>query len=443
MRLLLYSIFVFSAGALAFADDPKPVPATREEIKKMLEESKRSAPRLPLPPLTDSQKAADERMRSGQDQGPFAGVINNARMREYYLPAKVRGEFSKKPDPSMPLDPKFRAMLFWICSRANNCIYCLGHQESKLEAAGMGDDGRASLDVDWSRFDEAERAGLTFALKSTRQPQGIDATDIQALRKHFDELGTLDIIVSVAGFNAMNRWTGALAIPQEAHRVYSAPTSVRYRSKLGTVAPLDPAGSGRSSLACAAPARRPALESRAEVEAILEKSKRRVSRIRLVAPDQARALYGPDSFAGDLPAWACLLAHFPKAGKNRALSLRASMESGRLDAKLRAAIFWTAARNDRAWYALGLARRKLRSLGLDDDRIFALDLPDDSLAPGARAVLAFARKLTVDPALIGDDDFIPLRATFNHFEIAEIVHDITAAAFLDRLTEAAALPLEP
>jgi alkylhydroperoxidase family enzyme len=58
-------------------------------------------------------------------------------------------------------------------------------------------------------------------------------------------------------------------------------------------------------------------------------------------------------------------------------------------------------------------------------------------------VLAFARKLTVDPALITDADIAGLRKHFPDQEVAEIVYHVTQAAFFDRLTEAAGLQLEP
>ena len=37
--------------------------------------------------------------------------------------------------------------------------------------------------------------------------------------------------MAVAGFNAMNRWTGALAIPQEGHRIYLTPTPEKYHRR--------------------------------------------------------------------------------------------------------------------------------------------------------------------------------------------------------------------
>ena len=84
----------------------------------------------------------------------------------------------------------------------------------------------------------------------------------------------------------------------------------------------------------------------------------------------------------------------------------------------------------------------MAELGLSDEAIFALDKPDDRFTPAELAVFAFARKLTVDPALIADADVEGLRKSYSDHEVAEIVYQVTQAAYFDRLTEAAGLRLE-
>jgi len=97
------------------SDTPRPVAATRQELKEQLERSKQSQPRLPLPPPTEEDVAA-ARARGGQ--GAMSGIINNGRMRKLYLPPEVTGGgFSREPDPSMTLNNTFKTMFFWIVSR--------------------------------------------------------------------------------------------------------------------------------------------------------------------------------------------------------------------------------------------------------------------------------------------------------------------------------------
>jgi alkylhydroperoxidase family enzyme len=442
---LSLSLALGLAGSALAADAPT-VPATRAEMKQTLEGSKKSKPRLPLPPPSDEEL---EQARKAQAEGGAArsglggsGIVNNARMRRLYLPPElVEGRSSREPDPNLTLSPTFKTMFFWIVSRANNCTYCMGHQEVKLAADDVTDDRIAALDGDWSEFPEAERAAFAFTKKLTYEPHKVGEADLRALRPHYNDLQILEILFTVAGNNATNRWTGALAIPQEEHRVYLTPTSAGYRDKASLVAPLDP-GRPVATPACARPAGRPALETRAEVEKALEACRARTPRLPLVDESTARAALPGGGPEGPLPQWIRLLANFPKAGAGRIASLRAAEEKGNLPPRLRAQIDWIAARNDRAWYALGHAQRRLRAQGLSDDEIFALDGPHDRFTPAEKATFAFVRKLTTDPALIGDDDVAGLRALYSDREVAEIVYRVTNSAFFDRLTEAAGLALE-
>ena len=110
---LLLAVLLLPAPAAAQPDQPPSVPVTRTAVKKVLEDSKKAKPRLPLPPLTE------EEMKPGTRT-----VVNNARMRDLYLPKALRNaDFFRGPDPAMRLDGTFKTELFWIVSRANNCHY--------------------------------------------------------------------------------------------------------------------------------------------------------------------------------------------------------------------------------------------------------------------------------------------------------------------------------
>ena len=424
------------ADGPAAADSAPTVPATRADLKRALENSKRSKPRLPLPALTPEEQVK-------ASQGDW-GVVNNGRMRKHYLPAEVAGGgFLRGTDPAMSLGHPFQTMLFWIVSRGNNCTYCLGHQESKLAASNVSEDAVAALDGDWSEFTPAQRSAFALAKKMTYEPHKLTGDDVDRLRPYYKDAQIIEAVLVVGNFNAMNRWTGALRIPQEEHRVYLTSTADRYKALRSRIAPL--AAEGSTAPACAAPAQRPALESRAEVEAALAACRARTPRLPLVADEEARAAV-PAGWglvgSGPVPTWVRLLATFPAAGPARVAMHRAAETKGRLAPKLKAEIAWVAARNDRAWYALNDARRRLHALGLTDDQVFALDGNLEALAPGERLALAFAKKLTVDPALISDADVEGLRKHHGDFEVAEIIHHVTEAAFFDRLTEAAGLNSE-
>lgn len=258
---------------------------------------------------------------------------------------------------------------------------------------------------------------------------------------HYTPTQVLEVVVAVAGYNSTTRWTDGLNIPAEENanffrkaeagnkqpdlRTFRTPTSERFAGLVSRVAPL-PAKSRKASQP-AWPAR-PALEDRGAVEAALK-----------AAADRQPVLPLAD-VAG--PNWVKLLNTFPKAGASRVAAHKAAAEQGTLSPRVKAEIAWAAARTDRAWYAVAVARDRLKAVGFTDDQVFALDADPASLPESERAAIAFARKLTAAPATVTDGDVEGLRRLFSDKQVAEIVHQVCTAAFFDRVTEAARLPLD-
>jgi alkylhydroperoxidase family enzyme len=222
--------------------------------------------------------------------------------------------------------------------------------------------------------------------------------------------------------------------------VYLTPTAPKYQSARSRVAPLDPAATDGTT--CAPPTDRGPLPSRGEIEAALEACRHRSPRLPLIDESAARGLLPDAPAEKPVPQWVRLVLTFPRSGPGRVASHTNAVSKGRLSVMLKAEIDYVAALHDRAWYALGHARNRLRELGMTDDMIAALVTPGESIPAGERAALALAKKLTVDPARITDADIAALRANWSEFETAEVVFQITEAASFDRLTEAAGLQLE-
>lgn len=444
--LVLVSAMIHLVGS---AEEPPPVPVTREAMKQVLEQSKKATPRLPLPPVEPDANGSGNRP-----------LVNNGRMRQYYLPPELRGsDFFRGADPAMTLSSTFKTELFWIVSRANNCIYCLGHQEIKLASAGLSDDQVAALDLDWSRFSRAEQQAFAFTRQLTLEPHTMTAEPVAQLKQHFSDLQVLEIIFTVANNNATNRWTGALAIPQEEDpaallravgqnakgtpfSTFLTPTSGDFAGKASKVAPLAQVPPQQAT-APACPPPRPPSPSREAIEAALAACRKRSPRLDLLEEEKARQLLGPDWPKGPLPHYVRLLAHFPRAGTARALSLKAAAEKGSLSPRLKAQIAWIAAREDRAWYALGHAKARLQGLGLSDEDIYAVDSDAAQASPAERSAFVLIRKLTVSPSLVTDSDVAELRKHYADRDVAELIYHVCNAAFFNRLTEAAGLPLEP
>jgi alkylhydroperoxidase family enzyme len=458
--MLMQMPLIVAFGLAAAADDkpadqssdqPKNVPVTREELKDALNQLRHRKPRLPLPPPTEEeQQAARERAAAGGGGagGLGGGLVNNGRMRALHLPKELQTSsgFRSQPnprerDPNQLFDYAFSTELFWIVSRVNNCHYCLGHQEQKLLSAGLSDDRIAALDGDWRVFTPAEQAAFAFTRKLTFEPHLIGDADIAGLKSNYNDAQVFEIISLVSRYNSTNRWTDSLGIPQEGHRDFKTSTIEKYQRFVTTVAPVD-LSMPKGTSAPAAMAQRPPLEPRGEVEAALAQCQKRTPRLPLADETTARALLPEETPAGAFPQWARLMLSNAKNGAGSVTNYRTLLEKGRLAPKIRAQIAWIAARNDRAWYALGEAQKRLRELGQSESEIYALDNPTEGFTPAEEQVFKFARKLTVAPQLIVDSDIARLCEHYSDSEVAEIVHRVTTAAYFDRLTEAAGLQLE-
>ena len=331
--------------------------------------------------------------------------VNNGRFRAYYLPDFRSGSGggggggTREPDPAMTLDNTFKVKLFWIASRANNCYYCLGHQEYKLIVAGVSRrrDRRARwrlVAVHRRRAGRARIHAQAHAHTARHDFSGRRAN----CKKHYTPNQVLEIVMTVAGYNSTNRWTDGLNIPAEENgnffrktegkfdvSTFKTPTSAKYAKAMTKVAPLVGSSPPRAA--------RPALEDRAKVEAMWSAAKDRKAILPL-ANEKAAADLWPD---GPAPNWVRLLATFPKSAKGRVDGIKAAAEKGTLNPRLKAEIAWASARTDRAWYALAVARDRLKGVGFTEDQMFALDGESTDLPVAERSVVAFAENSPPHP----------------------------------------------
>ena len=452
---------------------PRPVPLTRPEMKQFLEDMKSRKPRIPLPELT-----AEDKEKLGERATSY-----ETRLRYHYLPeTEIRpaggagggpgragrgfGGGGRDNDPDMTLSYKFKVQLFWIVSRTNNCQYCLGHQESKLLAAGMVEDEIAALDCDWSAFSPAEQTAFAFARKFTHAPHELCDADIDELRKNFTDSQILEMILSMAGNNSINRWKEGTGIPQspngggfgrrpeagqpattqsiptpERSETYLTTTSERFQNQRTKVAPLfvdTKTGEPTRQTICL----RPALESRADVERSLEVARSRKPRLLLVDESKARAVVPEDWPQGSLPQWVRLLANFPNSAKGRLSSIRASEEQGNLSPLLKAQVSWIIARQDRAWYATGLAKQRLKELGQSEDQIYQLDGDWKEFTPKERSMFTLARQLAATPVVLTDNEVDAAVTMAGPRDVVQLISYVTNRASFDRITEAAGLSLQ-
>ena len=413
--------------------------STRPEMKQRIEALKQRTSRLPLPAPTEQEIA------SGRS------LVNNGRLRSIYLPSSWQsfvisgwgGGSSRRPSggtaatlKALEADPSygFKTRLFWIVSRANDCQYCLGHQELKLKRVGMTDDQIASLDCRWESFPPNEQVAIKATRKLTLTPQQFSEQDIADLKKDFNDSEIIDMIYTVSRYNAVNRWTSSTGIPQDQsfggteHSELNTPTSAEFASVPSKVIPVDSKP-------------RPVWENRDQVEAALQAARMRSPVVGIPSVEVARNILAKDCPGVTPPAWFQAISNLSVAldawGQRQAMA-----REGKTPSDLRILIAWITARENRAWYAAGHARARHRASGGDETLLYSFSDLENAATPGNAEAIRFARKLTSAPQTIVDEDIARLKQHFTDFEVAEIIQLTCDANAFDRFTEALRLPLE-
>jgi alkylhydroperoxidase family enzyme len=423
----ILSLFVLAAAGLVNSarsdqpsqpsDQPKPVPQTRTEIKQALERLKHREPRFPLPP-----PASEEVAQAGKRL-----IVNNGRARRLYLPADwFAADFGN--DPAMTLEYPFKTQCFWVVSRANNCHYCLGHQEQKLLAAGLTDNQIGLLDSDWKSLDPRLAEAVRLSRRMTLEPHLNSSQEIKALQALFSDAELTELVYTIAMFNSVNRWTDAMGLPQDElfrgepiH--FDSPTAPQFDQGVCLSAPTM--------------LERTEWESWSEVLQHIEEARTRQALVELPSVEEARtALQLP----ADVPVTDLhrALSRFPKVGAPQLAAWKAMEGHSELPIRLKALIAFVTARENRSWTSLQNAIEWLNRI--------QVTVPQGELIgdqwqvnEDEFAALQFARKLTATPQQISDADVAEMRRRFSDKQAAEIIFFTAARNQLDRFTETLAL----
>jgi len=401
-------------AASACAQDvvvPKPIPQSRQTMLQALEQLKQRMARLPLEGVSQSVSEPNATDRPS----PSKSLVNNGRMRAIYLPDELNQRYPQTGEgrPATFIPYELATELFWIVSRINNCHYCLGHQEHKLLAAGVTEMKLLDLDTDWSAFPPAEQSALAFAQKLTQTPHAINRQDVARLQTYYNDDEILEIAFLVGRYNATNRWTDSLGIPQEMHRQFTSQLTPELLSRTSRVA----------SSGCADRTSFPVPAVQGVTQSLLVSS---------LVPENAASLSPHER----------LVASIPAAGQAWQTQVQAAYQVGTLPQLLRYQIGYLAAREDQAKYMQAFMLGHLQHLGMTKSAIKQLGsvVSNDSPAESAGTVAwQFVVKLTTCPQEMTDQDIQRLQQYFTSHQIAEIVYHIGLAAVLDRITIVAGL----
>lgn len=115
------------------------------------------------------------------------------------------------------IDPGLKQLIAFVSSNASGCRYCQAHTSHSAEKRGVANEKiSAAFEFETSdKFNEAERAALRVALNGGSVPNGVEASDIAELAKHYSEQQIVEIVAVIALFGFLNRWNDTLATTLE------------------------------------------------------------------------------------------------------------------------------------------------------------------------------------------------------------------------------------
>ena len=446
------------------ASAPRPTPVHRDEMKRLLEDMKKRKERVSLPPISEEEKTQNDGRPVNYESRLTRFFLPNTPGARGYLnfsgsptrtPASANSNRpALEPDPALTLDYGFKTRLFWIASRANNCQYCLGHQESKLLAVGMSDDLIAALDLDWSAFPENEQAAFALARRLTLEPQTLTDNDIQECRKHYSDLAILEMVLSVAGNNAINRWKEGVGVPQsttggnfgaghtEEHSYLTA-TSPEFTNKRSII--IESSGAGGESNVVPTKWNGTKINKLPSVVEGLQIAKERTTRLPIRSVDETKKILGELVTVDVVPNWMRLLANFPIAGKRQVSALLSAENDLDLSELTRARLAWVIARQNGAWYSLAESDARLIKLGQTREQILLLEKFDEvkseeTLTARDKALLTVAKNLAASPVVLTDVEAQHAIDLAGPRDFVQTVHYTSMRSLFDRFTEASGLP---
>jgi uncharacterized peroxidase-related enzyme len=114
------------------------------------------------------------------------------------------------------LDRKLYELLYLRVSFINGCRYCTQHHIASSKRVGLTAEDFIELkEGNYSRYNEKERAALTYAERLTRAPHEITQTDFDEIKKHFADPEIVDLHMLIGLANLTNRLTDPLGLELE------------------------------------------------------------------------------------------------------------------------------------------------------------------------------------------------------------------------------------
>ena len=114
------------------------------------------------------------------------------------------------------LSPRLKAEIAFITAVNNDAWYAAAHAVHRMDRYGASTADLTSLLKNHEPGEGGDAAAYHLAAKSTRDPQLVTDADLAALRKHFNDRETAEILQVICMANLFDRFTESLGLPVEA-----------------------------------------------------------------------------------------------------------------------------------------------------------------------------------------------------------------------------------
>lgn len=166
-----------------------------------------------------NESEADERLRAVYEQiaksrGKVANILKIQSLRPEAMEGHINLYRSIMFAPSN-ISRAEREMIAVAVSSANHCTYCVNHHAEALRHYWR-EPGRVDALIETGDAQDLApraRAMLRYAIKLTREPAAMSASDVESLREAgLSDTDILDIAQVVAYFNFVNRMAVGLGV---------------------------------------------------------------------------------------------------------------------------------------------------------------------------------------------------------------------------------------
>lgn len=357
-----------------------------------------------------------------------------------------------------PIDPKLRAAMRWVVARANRCAYAEASAAADARSAGLDADRLVALAQEdmYPGWTDSERAALCFARKMTLDSDSVTDEEFTELVQNFGANRTAAMVLLLAYANFQDRILLCLGATVEPDgplppvEVAFDPASFESRTTpppLRHGSPL-PKSTGQNLIE-ADPAW--AALSYETLQDRLEVQRCKPTRLRIPSWDEFSANLPAGLFQkpSDIVWYRIVFGYAPELAVPFEYLMRtAGAESAsKYDRVFAQSLFWITTKAIQCSYCMGHCEMNWEVAGLTQDEIAErsqrLSGSDwSSFPPAEQHAFAFARKLTVAPWSVSDEDLSGLKRDFGPDQALIIVFNTSRYHYMTRISNGFQLRLE-